>query len=341
MQISENVPLSTLSTFRTGGPARFLLLIESREELPDARAFAREKNLPVIPWGKGSNMLPPDSGLDAVVVQYAPSAITDEDETLSAEGGCVWDELVAHAVSRGLWGLENLSAIPGTVGAAVVQNIGAYGAALSDTLSRVEAYDFETGEFSEFSNADCAFGYRMSVFKQNADRYLITNVAFRLSKNGAPNLSYRDLTLYFEKQPVSQTLSNVRRAVVEIRESKFPPLNEYGTAGSFFLNPVFTPESVKKITDKYPEMPTYVLPEGGVKVPLAWIFDQILKAKGRKEGEAFVWHKQPLVIAANAGATSADVATLARGIVHDFLAETGIKISPEVRLFDEEKKKFD
>jgi UDP-N-acetylmuramate dehydrogenase len=345
MKITEHVPLKSLSTFRTGGPARFLLLVETKEELAEARAFAREKNLPVIPWGRGSNMLPPDSGLNAVVITYRPSEMkTEETERgvrLTAEAGAVWDEVVARAAIEGLWGLENLSAIPGTVGAAVVQNIGAYGAALQDSLEKVEAYDFEAGEFRTFSRDECDFGYRTSVFKKNPDRYFITEVSFLLSKTGEPNLSYRDLTVYFEKKPISQTLANVRRAVMEIRESKFPPLAEYGTAGSFFLNPIFTPESVKRITEKYPEMPTYPLPEGGVKVPLAWIFDQVLKAKGRKVGGAFIWHKQPLVIAANEGASSADVAELARGVVKDFLHETGITIVPEVRLFSEDKKKFE
>lgn len=345
MKIQENVPLSGLTTFRTGGPARFLVLIESKDEVPEAARFAEEKGLPLIPIGGGSNLLPPDAGLEAVVVRYLPSEIREEPEgartRVIADAGCEWDALVAYAVGRGLWGIENLSSIPGTAGAAAVQNIGAYGAALSDTLESVEAYDMLEKRFVTLSKEECGLGYRMSIFKKETDRYLITSVSLLLSKTGEANTTYRDLTVYFEKRPVTKTLGNMRKAVEEIRAGKFPPLAEYGTAGSFFLNPIFTPESVLRISGQYPQMPTYKLPEGGVKIPLAWIFDQVMRAKGRSEGGAFIWDKQPLVIASEEGASTNDVIRLAQSIVKDFFSHTGIKISPEVRLFGEDKKKFE
>ncbi|MBX9765025.1 UDP-N-acetylmuramate dehydrogenase, partial [Patescibacteria group bacterium] len=338
------VSLGSLTTFRTGGPARFLLTVEKKEELPEAVSFAKSHHLPLVPIGHGSNMLPPDSGLNAVLLKYASSSVSEKgagDKTLiTAEAGAVWDEVVTYAVSRGLWGIENLASIPGTMGAAVVQNIGAYGAVIGDTLQSVEAYDTESGSFHVFSNEECALGYRTSVFKLHPDRYIITSVTLALSPHGVPNLSYRDLTIYFEKKPVTPTLLRVRDAVSEIRASKFPPLSEYGTAGSFFLNPIFSEESVKAIRAQYPMMPVYVLPEGGIKVPLAWIFDQILHAKGRRAGGAFIWDKQPLVIAADRDAKTDDVLKLAEGIVKDFFNETGIKISPEVRVFGADKEKF-
>ena len=345
MIIEENVPLSSLTTFRTGGPARFLLTLEKKEDVPRAVAFAKEKNLPLIPLGGGSNMLPPDSGLDAVVARYLPSSITHtlqaDSAMVTAEAGCNWDQLVEFAVNHGWWGIENLSAIPGTVGAAAVQNIGAYGAVLSDVLSSVEAFDTKTGAFVNLTSGQCAFGYRTSVFKKDADRYFITAVTLLLPLSGKPNITYRDLAVYFEKRPVTQTLPALREAVSGIRAGKFPELSEYGTAGSFFLNPVFTPESVREIRKKYPAMPVYELPEGGVKIPLAWILDQILRVKGRVEGGALIWQKQPLVIATKAGATTNDVVALAAGVAKDFFSETGIKISPEVRLFGDDGKKFD
>jgi UDP-N-acetylmuramate dehydrogenase len=248
--------------------------------------------------------------------------------------------VVAHAVSRGLWGIENLASIPGTVGAAVVQNIGAYGAVIGDSLRSVEVYDIETNAFRTFSNAECALGYRTSIFKMNPDRYVISSVTLALSESGEPDLSYRDLTVYFEKKPIVPTLARVRDAVAEIRAGKFPPLLEYGTAGSFFLNPIFTEDSVKVIRAKYPMMPVYVLPEGGIKVPLAWIFDQVLHAKGRREGGAFIWDKQPLVIASENAASTHDVIELAKSVVKDFFLETGIKITPEVRIFGKDKENF-
>lgn len=344
MKIEENVPLSSLTTFRTGGPARFLIIVEKKEEVPQAVSFAEEHGVPIVPIGHGSNMLPPDSGLDVALLKYLPDSISEKEEAekilVTAEAGAVWDVLVSHAVSRGLWGIENLASIPGTTGAAVVQNIGAYGAVIGDTLYSVEAYDTEEKKFRTFSRDECEFGYRTSIFKTHPDRYIITSVTLALSTKGAPNLEYRDLTVYFEKKPIEPTLLRVRDAVAEIRASKFPPLDVYGTAGSFFLNPIFTPTSVKAIREKYPMMPVYELPEGGVKVPLAWIFDQVLHAKGRREGGAFIWEKQPLVIAGENTATTNDVLLLAKGIVKDFFAETGIKISPEVRVFGKDKEKF-
>lgn len=344
MKIKENVPLSSLTTFRTGGPARFLIIVEKKEEVPEVVSFARERAVPIVPIGHGSNMLPPDRGLEVALVKYEPHEIreTKEGEKIfvTAEAGAVWDALVSYAVSRGLWGIENLASIPGTTGAAVVQNIGAYGAVIGDTLHKVEAYDTHEGVFRTFSRTECEFGYRTSIFKTHPDRYIITSVTLALSEHGVPNLEYRDLTIYFEKKPIEPTLARVRDAVAEIRASKFPPLDVYGTAGSFFLNPIFTPTSVKVIREKYPMMPVYELPEGGVKVPLAWIFDQVLHAKGRREGGAFIWEKQPLVIAGDNAATTNDVLVLAHGIVKDFFSETGIKISPEVRVFGADKEKF-
>ena len=344
MDIQENVPLKVLTTFRTGGPARFLLTLKTKDEIAEAARFSDEKGLPMIPIGHGSNLLPPDSGLDAVIVRYLPdsiaSVVTGDVATIKAEAGCTWDALVAYAVEKKWWGIENLSAIPGTVGAAVVQNIGAYGAALSDTLRSVDAYDIRQRRFVTIDAAACELGYRTSIFKKESDRYLITDVSLALAVAGAPNLSYRDLTVYFEKHRVTPNVANVRDAVVSIRQGKFPSLTEFGTAGSFFLNPVFTEESVGKIAKKYPQMPVYPLPEGGVKIPLAWIFDQVLKAKGRKVGGAFIWEKQPLVIAAEGNATTSDVVSLAESIVKDFVDETGIVITPEVRLFGDDRKKF-
>lgn len=344
MKIEENVPLSSLTTFRTGGPARFLVTIENKNEVPEAVLFAEKKRLPIIPIGHGSNILPPDDGLNAVLLRYLPSAITEVERgagsLITADAGASWDVLVTRATELGLWGIENLASIPGTVGAAVVQNIGAYGAVVGDVIESVEAYDTKSRTYIVFTRTECAFGYRTSIFKTQSDRYVITSVSLLLSNTGIPNLSYRDLTLYFEKRPIAATLNRVRDAVAEIRASKFPPLDSFGTAGSFFLNPIFTTKSVQIVRDKYPNMPVYDLPEGGVKVPLAWIFDQVLHAKGRRVGSAFIWEKQPLVIASDFGAKTNDVLQLAESIVNDFFDETRIKISPEVRLFGVDKDRF-
>lgn len=340
MDIAEYVPLETLTTFKTGGAARFLLTVHSEAELPLALAFAREKSLPLIPIGDGSNILAADAGLEAVLVRLLLEGIESRIEggraILTAEAGVSWDALVAHAVERGWWGIENLSAIPGTVGAAAVQNIGAYGAALSESVVSVDVFDTKRDEMRTLPSEECAFGYRTSIFKKETDRYIVVRVTLSLSTVPFPKLAYRDLAREFKDVP-APSLAAVREAVMRIREGKFPPLSEFGTAGSFFLNPILEGGVTAELMKKYPDIPLFPLPEGGVKIPLAWIFDHALSLKEEKVGKAFLWHKQPLVITADAGATSADVIALASRIARAVFRETGIEITPEVRLLGAEK----
>lgn len=339
MEIQENVPLSALTTLRTGGPARFLLSLDSAEEISDALAFAEKEKLPLIPLGAGSNMLAPDAGVSAVFVRLNTKHLFTERKGdrvfVTADAGVVWDELVLRAVSEGWWRTENLSAIPGTVGAAVVQNIGAYGAALSDTLFSVRAFDTVEKKFKMFTNEACGFGYRTSIFKRAADRYLIAEVTLALGTKPLPNLGYKDLAAHFAGNP-APSLSEIREAVIRIRQGKFPPLSEFGTAGSFFLNPLISNADSEDIKERFPDMPLFPLPEGGLKVPLAWILDRVLNLKGRRVGKAFLWEKQPLVIAAEFGAASDEVISLAHSVRHDVLEKTGIKIIPEVRMLGDD-----
>lgn len=334
MHIREHVPFATLTTFRTGGEVRYVLELENADEISEALEFARSKNLPLIPIGSGSNLLAPDGELDAVFVRLHTSAITATQEahtlTLTVDAGVIWDDFVSYAVAKGGWGIENLSAIPGTVGAAVVQNIGAYGAALSESITLVHVFDTKERAYKNFTKEECLFGYRTSIFKKEIDRYIVVRVTFSLSLVAIPNLKYRDLSATFKDTPMPE-LSAVRNAVVKIREGKFPPLTVYGTAGSFFLNPIIADSESSTLASTYPEMPLFPLPEGGVKVPLAWILDKALALKGLRHGRAFLWEQQPLVIATEEGATSSDVVTLASKVSDIVFTKTGIKISPEVR----------
>ncbi len=342
MEIFENIPLSTLTTFKTGGSARFLLTLKDSREIPEALTFATTSQLPLIPIGSGSNMLAPDGGVNAVFVHLATNEIKSHSDgekiTITADAGVLWDSLVEHAVENGWWGLENLSAIPGTVGAAVVQNIGAYGAALSDTLDAVSVFDTKDGTLKTFTNDACRFGYRSSIFKEERDRYLIINVTFRLGTAPQPNITYRDLKNYFVDE-TKPPLQAIREAVVAIRGKKFPPLNLFGTAGSFFLNPIVSLAECAHITEKFPGMPLFPLPEGGVKLPLAWIFDHVLSLKGAREGKAFLWEQQPLVLTAELSASSDEVMRLASRVASAVFENTGITITPEVRLFGQSLKK--
>lgn len=342
MEILENVPLSTLTTFHTGGPARFLVVVKSEVEIPQAIEFAKTKGLPLIPIGAGSNMLVPDSGVDAVFLNIAMHDVSfvanGTDMICIAEAGVSWDSLVEQSVERGLWGLENLSSIPGTVGAGVVQNIGAYGSALSERVTAVDVYDTKQGKMQTLTPPECEFGYRTSIFKKEVDRYIVVRVTFTLTTNASPNLSYRDLKNYFANAQSAPSIHEVREAVIEIRKGKFPPLDVFGTAGSFFLNPIVDDEKTRELSKMYPLMPLFPLPEGGVKLPLAWIFDHALSLKKLRVGKAFLWEKQALVITVERNSTSEDVVLLASEVARLVFEKTGIQITPEVRLFGAEKK---
>lgn len=330
MKLEEYVPFSTLTTFKVGGSVRFVLTIEDVSDCANAVACAKEKQLPLIPFGGGSNILGTDDTLKAVMVRVAMQDISVGDDMLVVDAGASWDRVVETAVSEGLWGIENLSGIPGTMGGAVVQNIGAYGAVLSDTLESVTAFDTRTGVSKEFLKAECSFGYRTSIFKTERDRYIILSALLKLSRVQNPTLTYKDLATRFHA--TAPSLRDIRTAVIEIRRSKFPDLGQFGTAGSFFLNPVVPAQAAERIQERYPEMPVFALPEGGTKVPLGWFFDHVMKLRGHREGNVEAWRAQALVIVAHAGATAKEVSTFAESITTRAKKEIGVEITPEVRV---------
>jgi UDP-N-acetylmuramate dehydrogenase len=337
LKIEENISLATMTTFRTGGLARYVVSPCSESEVIDAVLFANEKKLPLVPIGSGSNILAPDSGLQVVFVRVnirslVVSKFDDESVEVVVGAGREWDAFVQYAVRKGWWGIENLSAIPGTVGAAVVQNISAYGVALQESIVAVRAYDTKKKIMLSLSNEECLFGYRASIFKNKCDRFIVVSVTFCLKRRALPRLEYRDVTLYFSKRFRHPTLSAIRRAIVHIRKDKFPPLTTYGTAGSFFLNPVVSEREAKKMQALYSGMPLFLMPEGGVKVPLAWILDHELHLKGERCGGAFLWEKQALVITAKKGTRAADIVILMKRIQKKVFDKTKIKIIPEVRI---------
>jgi len=330
MQLLENAPLDTLTTFKVGGPARFLIRVGVEEELVKALAFAKTKRLPVFILGGGSNVLVADEGFDGVVIKIEYKGISLEGTLLTAAAGENWDGAVAYAIEQNLWGMENLSGVPGTVGGAAVQNIGAYGAALSQTVEWVEVFDTRTESVKKFTNHECGFGYRTSAMKRADGRFIVLRVAFRLEMYGRPDVSYKDLALAFTGAP-APSLQEIRNKVLEIRSKKFPDLSKEGTAGSFFMNPILTPLEAKKLRTKYSEMPVFFLPESsGVKVPLAWLFDKALNLHGLSVGSARLFEAQPLVVAVRWPASSSDVLALAQQVQEKVFAVCGIKIEPEV-----------
>lgn len=351
MNIEEQKPLAPLTTFGVGGPATYYARVTTVDELEEALAHARENQLPVFILGGGSNVVIDDAGLDGLVIHCALTRVGYEEKEegqveVVAGAGERWDELVADTVNRGLWGLENLSGIPGSVGAAPVQNIGAYGVEIQDVLEWVEAVDIETGEKKVFSPQECEFAYRWSYFKSNEGRrWVIARVAFRLAVETNPKLSYKDLQEYFTDMSVQPSLAEIREAVLTIRAKKFPDLTELGTAGSFFTNPIISRHALPRLLEKYPELPHYEVDDQDVddkdgkqrvKVSAAWILDKACGLKGYHRGPVRLFERQPLVVVAERGATAADIHALADDVQKQVQKATGITLAREVRYLPEE-----
>ncbi|OHA26517.1 MAG: UDP-N-acetylenolpyruvoylglucosamine reductase [Candidatus Taylorbacteria bacterium RIFCSPHIGHO2_02_FULL_46_13] len=338
MTVEENVSLASLTTFKIGGPARYFCRVQSLPDLKEAVAFGKKNRLPFLILGGGSNILLPDNGFPGLVVKIDILGLEFKEEMkileVVAGAGEIWDDLVALSVQKDLWGMENLSGIPGTVGGAPVQNIGAYGMELAKLVEWVEVYDSKTGKVRQLSVRECKFGYRDSLFKKPEGKHLIVvRVAFSLSKTARPELSYKDLKEFFKKKNKDPNLAEIRSAVLSIRSKKFPDLTRVGTAGSFFKNPVVSQSVYEKLQSEHPDLPGFPTGKGHVKLSLAWIIDHICKFKNLRVGDAIVSEKQALVICNDGHARAEDVTALAKSIFHAVKNATGIEIEPEVRLF--------
>ena len=333
MPIQEQIPLASYTTFKIGGNARYFCAVASEDELIQAVQFAQQKSLPTLVIGGGSNMLISDKGFDGLVIRINIKGIVVRDGVVSAGAGEVWDDFVAYAVDAGISGFENLSAIPGTVGASPVQNIGAYGIEVCDLIDSVRALDTTTMSFVELSQDACAFAYRDSLFKHQKGRYIIVGVNFIANKNNAINVEYKDLKEYFKKeieQKSAITALQVRNAVISIRAAKLPDWKQWGTAGSFFKNPIISEGKYGELKKTYPDMPSFAEPDGKVKIPLGWVLDKICNVKGLKNGRARVYEKQALVLVSEPGATAEEVSGLAHMLIDSVKEKTGIEVEGEV-----------
>lgn len=331
----ENVPLSSLTTLRVGGKAKTVIDCERREDIEGMVKFIQEQNLPWSVLGEGSNVLAQDEGYEGVVIAMRIQGIqaveTGDVVVLTAGAGVSWDDLVRTAAVRGLWGIENLAGIPGTVGAAPVQNIGAYGVEVKDTLSSLEVFNMDTASVEIIDNTECYFGYRDSRFKHDA-HLVILSVSFRLLKTGKPNIQYKDLAAALEQGVDVSTPAAIGDAVRSIRARKFPDLTEVGTAGSFFKNPTISPVVYESLKERYADIPGFPNEEG-VKIPVAFILDHVLNLRGYTMGNISLFQNQPLVLVAGPGATSREIDTFAKSIAAKVLDSTGIVIEREVRNF--------
>ena len=297
----------------------------------------QQENLSEKKWlhiGGGSNLLF-TGDYEGVILHSAikgTEIVHEDDESVHVRVGAgeVWDDFVAYAVNQGWYGAENLSLIPGEVGASAVQNIGAYGMEAKDLIVKVEALDVTTGNDSVFTNTECRYAYRESIFKKEwKGRYIITYVTYRLSKSPQFHLEYGNVKGELEKQGCELTLKNVRDVIIRIREAKLPDPKVQGNAGSFFMNPVIPRMQYESLLAKYPEMPHYKVDEEWVKVPAAWMIDRC-GWKGKRMGNAGVHDKQALVLVNCGGATGQEIITLSQHIQQSVYESFGIAIVPEV-----------
>lgn len=333
MEISSRVRLAPYTTLKVGGVAEHVALVTTKAEVHQARQFAQHIGAPVLLLGSGSNVLVKDQGYAGVVIINQLKGVTYHSvghDTVRATIGAgeLLDDVVADAVSHGYWGLENLSHIPGTVGAAPIQNVGAYGVEVSSCIESVTAISLSTGEERTFSNQECQFAYRDSYFKTTAGRdWCIVSVSCRLSTRRDPQLEYGDLQ---QLDSTTCTLAAVRTKVIAIRSAKFPDWHTVGTAGSFFKNPIIDATHHDQLRQQYPKLPTYIMPDGRYKVSLGWVLDHVCHLRGYQEEAVGLYHNQALVLI-NTGDSATAIAAFAAKIkmrVHD---ATGITIEPEVR----------
>ena len=247
--------------------------------------------------------------------------------------GEVWDDIVALSIKAGYYGLENLSLIPGDVGASAVQNIGAYGVEAKDFICQVHAVEIATGRRCVFSNEDCRYGYRDSRFKHEwKNRYLITSVEYALQQQFAPRLHYGNISSELERRGIGNpTAQQVRDVIIDIRNAKLPDPKVMGNAGSFFMNPIVSREKYESLAAQYEQMPHYEIDASHVKIPAGWMIEQC-GWKGQSLGRAGVYEKQALVLVNRGGATGDEIVTLCRQIQHDVQAKFGIDIHPEVNI---------
>jgi UDP-N-acetylmuramate dehydrogenase len=339
---SERVPMAPYCTMGVGGPARYFLVARDEETVVDALAWAAGRGLDLHVLGGGSNLIVADDGVDGLVLKIAlrgkivhgAGGVVE----LTAAAGEPWDDLVSFTVERGWAGLECLSGIPGLVGATPIQNVGAYGQEVSDTLSRVRALDRRTGQIVTLLPAECGLAYRDSVFKSGEPgRYIVLAVGYRLVPEGAPAVRYsevaQDLALRGIRSP---SLADVRRSVLGIRRSKSMVLaaedENRRSCGSFFVNPIVTDAELRRVEARArveSPMPRWPEPDGRVKLSAAWLVQHSGFERGHREGRVGLSSRHTLAIVCHDGARATDVVVFARRVRELVEERFGLRLEPE------------
>lgn len=309
-----------------------LIEFANEDELKSALTGAVK---PLLFMGGGSNLLFLNNYSGTVLHSVIDNIniVAEDDNSVSVRvgSGVVWDDFVAYCVEKGWWGVENLSLIPGEVGASAVQNIGAYGVEVKDVLQNIEAISVDDLSKRIFTNAECNYGYRDSIFKKSLKgKYVITYVTCSLSKIANPNIGYGALKSVLAENP---SLKEIRDAIIAVRNSKLPDPKVYGNAGSFFMNPVIPMEQFVALQSRYPDIPSYPASDGYIKVPAGWLIEKS-GWKGKSLGNAAVYEKQALVLINRGGATGMEVKHLADTVIADVQKIFGITLHAEVNYIE-------
>ncbi len=338
---TPNVSLSNYSTMRLGGIADFLVDIRSREELAEAVQWAAEKQLPVIMIGSGSNIVWQDSGFRGLVMVnkilgYGDEQASESEHLLTIGSGEPWDSVVARSVAAGLTGIEALSLIPGTAGATPVQNVGAYGQDISQTLQKLEVFDIRSGEFSTLAANECGFGYRRSRFQADyRGKLFIVSLTLKLRDGNPLPPYYGAVQQYLAGTPDNQgiTPQELREAVIAIRSRKLPDVATVANNGSFFANPVVPAQQLSKLLATNREMPNWPLPDGSAKIPAAWLIEQAGFKDYHDEATGMAtWPHQPLVLVNEHAKNTSDLLAFKQKIVDAVESQFHITLMQEPEL---------
>lgn len=329
----KNYSLLRHNTFGIDAKCKRFIEYSSVEEAQQVARMITDADQPLLILGGGSNLLL-TGDYNGTVLHSGIRFLEQTDEChVRCGSGFIWDDVVDYCVANNLYGAENLSIIPGEVGASAVQNIGAYGAEAKDLIECVEAVEIETGQICRFTNTECAYSYRQSKFKHAwKNRFLITAVTYKLSKTYNPKLDYGNIRVALAAKGIDNpTAMQLRETIIDIRNAKLPDPKVLGNAGSFFMNPVVPTHKYNQLAQQYVGMPHYTIDSEYEKIPAGWLIEQC-GWKGKALGKAAVHNKQALVLVNCGGATGSDVVQLYKTIQHDVKQKFDIEIKPEVNI---------
>lgn len=335
MEIHTNIPIKNFTTMRLGGRARFMTDIFKTEDIAKICQNAKIQNLPIFIMGGGSNLIARDEGYNGIILKikipgFEKIADDINSTTIKIGAGEDWDSIVKRTVEMRLSGIEAMSAIPGTAGAAPVQNVGAYGQEIADTLISLEAYDTQNEKFVNLSHEDCGFSYRKSIFNSDEKgRYIITSITLKLSKNQPVPPFYDSLQKYLDETNIKiYTQQTIRDAVIKIRESKLPNPKIMANSGSFFKNAIAEKWQLDEIKTKYPDVPAYDMGDGKFKIPTGWLIEQA-GFKGQLINGVRIYEKNALVLVNESAKSYEDLADARQQIIRKIRDMFRVEIEQE------------